>query len=103
MLRTKQVVLQVFYGIYNLEGLVIGSSLFIYFLYNNNILMNYQRAEAAVGAAIAESLRIGVKMQIAVLDEGGHLVAFARMDGAWLGSADIALKVRFYLLRTRKS
>ena len=60
--------------------------------------MNYQRAEAAVGAAIAESLRIGVKMQIAVLDEGGHLVAFARMDGAWLGSADIALKVRFYLL-----
>ena len=65
--------------------------------------MNYQRAEAAVGAAIAESLRIGVKMQIAVLDEGGHLVAFARMDGAWLGSADIALKVRFYLLRSRKS
>ena len=61
--------------------------------------MNYQRAEAAVGAAIAESLKIGVKMQIAVLDEGGHLVAFARMDGAWLGSADIALKVRFYLLK----
>ena len=103
MLRTKQVVLQDFYGIYNLEGLVIGSSLFNIFCTIIISLMNYQRAEAAVGAAIAESLRIGVKMQIAVLDEGGHLVAFARMDGAWLGSADIALKVRFYLLRTRKS
>jgi uncharacterized protein GlcG (DUF336 family) len=34
---------------------------------------------------------IGVPMNIAVVDGGGHLLAFARMDGAILGSIDIAL------------
>jgi uncharacterized protein GlcG (DUF336 family) len=33
---------------------------------------------------------IGVAMNIAVVDEGNNLVAFERMDGAWLGSVDIA-------------
>lgn len=33
---------------------------------------------------------IGVAMNIAVVDEGNNLVAFERMDGAWLGSMDIA-------------
>jgi uncharacterized protein GlcG (DUF336 family) len=33
---------------------------------------------------------IGVPMNIAVVDEGNNLVAFERMDGAWLGSIDIA-------------
>jgi uncharacterized protein GlcG (DUF336 family) len=33
---------------------------------------------------------IGVPMDIAVVDEGNNLVAFQRMDGAWLGSIDIA-------------
>ena len=31
-------------------------------------------------------------MNICVVDGGANQVAFARMDGAWLGSADIALK-----------
>ncbi|AXJ10880.1 heme-binding protein [Arthrobacter sp. PM3] len=31
-------------------------------------------------------------MNIAVVDAGGNLKAFARMDGAWLGSIDIAIK-----------
>ena len=31
-------------------------------------------------------------MNIAVVDVGGNLKAFARMDGAWLGSIDIAIK-----------
>ena len=43
-----------------------------------------------VGAAKAE--QIGVPMNIAVLDEGAHLKAFVRMDGALLGSSDIAMK-----------
>ena len=34
---------------------------------------------------------IGVPMNLAVTDGGGHLLAFARMDGAILGSIDIAL------------
>jgi uncharacterized protein GlcG (DUF336 family) len=33
---------------------------------------------------------IGVPMNIAVVNEGNNLVAFERMDGAWLGSIDIA-------------
>jgi uncharacterized protein GlcG (DUF336 family) len=33
---------------------------------------------------------IGVAMNIAVVDGGNNLVAFERMDGAWLGSVDIA-------------
>jgi uncharacterized protein GlcG (DUF336 family) len=31
-------------------------------------------------------------MNIAVVDAGGNLIAFHRMDGAWLGSIDIAIK-----------
>lgn len=31
-------------------------------------------------------------MNIAVVDRGGNLVSFVRMDGAWLGSKDIAIK-----------
>ena len=47
-------------------------------------------AQAVVEAARQRAYEIGVPMNIAVVDEGNNLVAFARMDGAWLGSIDIA-------------
>jgi uncharacterized protein GlcG (DUF336 family) len=47
-------------------------------------------AQAVVHAARAKADEIGVPMNIAVVDEGNNLAAFARMDGAWLGSIDIA-------------
>lgn len=47
------------------------------------------RVTAAGRAAAAE---IGTAMNIAVVDAGGHLLHFTRMDGAWLGSIDLALK-----------
>jgi uncharacterized protein GlcG (DUF336 family) len=47
-------------------------------------------ARAVVDAARAKADEIGVPMNIAVVDEGNNLTAFARMDGAWLGSIDIA-------------
>jgi len=50
------------------------------------------QAQAAVAAAIKKSGEIDTKMDIAVVDAGGNLKAFARMDGAWLGSIDIAIK-----------
>merc|ERR1719167_1581254 len=31
-------------------------------------------------------------MNISVVDNGANLVGFLRMDGAWLGSADISMK-----------
>ncbi|HWE14786.1 MAG TPA: heme-binding protein [Solirubrobacteraceae bacterium] len=46
--------------------------------------------QAVVEAARSKAAQIGVPMNIAVVDEGGNLVAFARMDDAWLGSIDIA-------------
>lgn len=51
-----------------------------------------QQARTAVSAAIEKAQSLGVKMNIAVVDAGANLKAFARMDGAWLGSVDIAIK-----------
>ncbi len=50
------------------------------------------QAQKAIEAAIAKSTELGVKMNIAVVDAGTNLVAFAKMDDAWLGSIDIAQK-----------
>lgn len=50
------------------------------------------QAEAAIKAAKAKAAEIDTLMNIAVVDAGANLVAFARMDGAWLGSLDIAQK-----------
>ena len=47
-------------------------------------------ALAVVEAARKRAENIAVAMNIAVVDDGGNLVAFMRMDGAWLGSIDIA-------------
>src|SRR4030067_71898 len=43
-----------------------------------------------IAAARKKAAEIKVPMNIAVVDEGNNLVAFARMDGAWLGSINIA-------------
>jgi len=51
-----------------------------------------QQARAAVDAARKKSDELGVKMNIAIVDVGANLKAFLRMDGAWLGSIDIAIK-----------
>jgi uncharacterized protein GlcG (DUF336 family) len=48
------------------------------------------QADAAIAAAREKALAIGVPMNIAVFDDGANLKAFARMDGALLGSVDIA-------------
>lgn len=50
-----------------------------------------EQAEAAIAAAKKKSEEVQVKMNIAVVDAGANLVAFARMDNAWLGSVDIAI------------
>src|SRR5690606_41271904 len=48
------------------------------------------RMLTAAGMAAAE--RMGVPMNIAVGDDGARLIHFVRMDGAWLGSVDVAIK-----------
>jgi uncharacterized protein GlcG (DUF336 family) len=49
-----------------------------------------ESAQAVVEAGRQKADEIGVPMDIAVVDAGNNLTAFARMDGAWLGSIDIA-------------
>lgn len=54
--------------------------------------MDAQTAEKILAAAIQKSEDIGAKMNIAIVDAGANLKTFHRMDGAWLGSIDIACK-----------
>jgi uncharacterized protein GlcG (DUF336 family) len=49
-----------------------------------------QRAEGVVQAAVEEANKRGWPLNIAVVDSGGNLVVFHRMDGAQLGSIPIA-------------
>lgn len=54
--------------------------------------VNYEQAEQIIDAAIAEAKKIGVPSCVAVLDSGANLKAFRRMDDAWVGSIDVAIK-----------
>jgi len=51
-----------------------------------------KQAEKAIEAAKKKAEILDTKMDIAIVDSGANLVAFARMDGAWIGSIDIAIK-----------
>src|SRR5271165_2373023 len=52
--------------------------------------ISLDRAQAVIQAAVAEAKKRNWKMNIAVTDSGGSLVAFQRMDGAMLASIQIA-------------
>ena len=49
------------------------------------------QAEIVLKGALAKAVDQGVPMNIAVVDAGGNLKAFMRMDGAFLGSIDISI------------
>ena len=59
---------------------------------SNQSDITLSQAQAIITAAIAESKKLKLKMDICVVDAGANLKAFVRMDGAWLGSIDIAIK-----------
>ena len=50
-----------------------------------------EQAQRIVDAAVSKAADDGLLMNVAVVDAGNNLTAFARMDGAWLGSIDIAI------------
>ena len=52
--------------------------------------ISLERAQAAIDTAVAESKKRDWRMNVAVVDPGGHLVAFQRMDGAMLAAIQIA-------------
>ncbi|HEY3826207.1 MAG TPA: heme-binding protein [Bryobacteraceae bacterium] len=49
-------------------------------------------ARRIIAAAEQKAVEIGQPMNIAVVDAGGNLIAHVRMDKAWIGSVDIAIK-----------
>jgi len=51
-----------------------------------------EHARRVISAAEKKAREIGQAMNIAVADEGGNIVAHVRMDNAWIGSIDIAMK-----------
>src|SRR5262249_34164398 len=55
-------------------------------------MITARQAQQMVAAGEERAGRIGVPVNIAVLDAGAHLKAFLRMDGAVLGSIDVALR-----------
>ena len=52
--------------------------------------ISLEQAQAVIQAAVAEAKKRNWKMNVAVADSGGNLVAFQRMDGAMLASIQIA-------------
>jgi uncharacterized protein GlcG (DUF336 family) len=49
-------------------------------------------ARRIIAAAEQKAQEIGQPMNIAVVDQGGNLIAHVRMDNAWIGSVDISIK-----------
>jgi uncharacterized protein GlcG (DUF336 family) len=49
-------------------------------------------AQSILNAALRTADELDLAMNVAVVDAGANLKAFLRMDGAWLGSIDIAIK-----------
>lgn len=58
-------------------------------------MITLEKAHKVIAAAEAKAHEIGQPMNIAVVDAGTNLLAFIRMDGAWLGSIDIAMNKAF--------
>lgn len=63
------------------------------------------QAQAVLAGALEKAEAIGIPVNIAVVDAGGNLKAFARMDDAFLGSIDIAVRkavtARYFNMSTR--
>src|SRR5271165_320012 len=58
-------------------------------------MITLEKAHRVIAAGEAKAKEINQPMNIAVVDAGTNLSAFVRMDGAWLGSIDIAINKAF--------
>jgi uncharacterized protein GlcG (DUF336 family) len=54
--------------------------------------LTLEQGQTILHAATAKAMEIGIAASVVVLDAAGHLKAFSRMDDAWLGSIDVAMK-----------
>src|SRR5512137_817809 len=60
-------------------------------------------AKIVLDGSEAKAREIGVDMDIAVVDDGGHLLAFIRMDGARLTSIDVSINKAFTAACARRA
>src|SRR5260370_25237014 len=58
-------------------------------------MLTLAKAQLIIEAVIEKAKKIGQPMNIAIVDAGANLMGFMRMDGAWLGSIDIAINKAF--------
>src|SRR6202051_3545137 len=52
--------------------------------------ISYELAQKMVDAAVAKAKELGVRENVVILDDGGNLKAFGRMDGASIPTIEIA-------------
>ena len=57
--------------------------------------VSLEDARRVIAAGEERAEEIGQPQNIAVVDAGGNLVSHIRMDGAWIGSVDIAINKAF--------
>jgi uncharacterized protein GlcG (DUF336 family) len=58
-------------------------------------VITLEEAQRIISAAVHKAQQMAQPMNIAVMDAGRNLVAFQRMDGAWVASIDIAIDKAF--------
>ena len=58
-------------------------------------MITLEEAQSIISAAEDKARQMDQPMNIAVMDAGRNLVAFHRMDGAWVASTDIAIDKAF--------
>lgn len=65
--------------------------------------LNLEVSRRAVDAALVHAEEIGVEVSVALVDDGGNLVAFARMDGAEVAGPTLAVDKAYTALANRAS
>lgn len=61
------------------------------FMTETRSFLSFARATMICGNAVAAATKIGAPIAVAVVDDGGHLLAFSRMDGAGAASAEVVV------------
>ena len=58
--------------------------------------ISFELAQKMVNAAVAKARELGVAENVAILDDGGNLKAFGRMDGVSIPTIEIAQNKGFH-------
>ena len=65
--------------------------------------LTLEDAKKMMDGAINKAIKIGIDMDIAIVDDGGHLMLFTRMDNARITSINISIDKAFTAAAARKA